>query len=113
MNECQNAGENSAFPQYGLAGDSLRRYIPRYQKQQFVHVLLNSRSQKLRSKIHSNAPASESFFNLQPATLLKKRRWHAYFSVNFAKFFRDNFITEKHLQTGSERRILPFNLFES
>ena len=26
------------------------------------------------------------FFNLQPATLLKKRRRHTYFSVNFAKF---------------------------
>ena len=27
-----------------LAGDTLRRYIPRYQKQQFVHALLNGRS---------------------------------------------------------------------
>ena len=27
-----------------LVGDTLRRDIPRYQKQQFAHVLLNSRS---------------------------------------------------------------------
>ena len=44
------------FLNMNLAGD-----IPRYQKQQFVHVLLNSRSKKLR-KIHSNAPAPESLF---------------------------------------------------
>ena len=46
------------------------------------------------------------FFDLQPATLLKKRRRHTYFSVNFAKFFRNNFITEKLLQIGFERWIL-------
>ena len=46
------------------------------------------------------------FFDLQPATLLKKRRRHTYFSVNFAKFFRRNFITEKLLRIGFERRIL-------
>ena len=49
------------FLNMDLAGDTLRRDIPRYQKQQFVHVLLNSRSKKLR-KIHSNAPAPESLF---------------------------------------------------
>ena len=93
------------FLNMDLAGDTLRRDIPRYQKQQFAHVLLNSRSQKLR-KIHSNALAPESFFNLQSVTLLKKRHRYTYFSVNFAKFFRYNFITEIHLRTGSERRIL-------
>ena len=46
------------------------------------------------------------FFDLQPATLLKKRRRHTYFSVNFAKLFRNNFITEKLLRIGFERRIL-------
>ena len=46
------------------------------------------------------------FFNLQPATLMKKRRRHTYFSVNFAKFFRNNFIMEKLLQISFERRIL-------
>ena len=50
----------------------LHRDITRYQKQHFVHVLLTSHSQKLR-KIHRNAPAPESFFNLQSATLLKKK----------------------------------------
>ena len=49
------------FLNMDLAGDTLRRDIPRYQKQQFVHVLLNSLSKKLR-KIHSNAPAPESLF---------------------------------------------------
>ena len=53
------------FHNMDLAGDTLRRDIPRYQKQQFVHVLLKSRSKRLR-KIHYNAPAPESFF--QPAT---------------------------------------------
>ena len=42
MNGCQNAGENRAFLQYGLAVHILCRDIPRYQKQQFVHVLLNT-----------------------------------------------------------------------
>ena len=38
------------------------------------------------------------FFNkvagLRPATLLKKRLWHRYFPVNFAKFLRTPFLTE-------------------
>ena len=38
------------------------------------------------------------FFNkvagLRPATLLKKRLWHRYFPVNFAKFLRTPFFTE-------------------
>ena len=29
------------FHKVDLAGDTLRRDIPRYQKQQFVHVILN------------------------------------------------------------------------
>ena len=45
-------------------------------------------------------------FNLQPATLLKKRRRHTYFFVNFANFFTSNFVTEKLLRIGFERRIL-------
>ena len=31
---------------------------------------------------------------LRPATLLKKRLWHRYFPVNFAKFLRAPFLTE-------------------
>ena len=31
------------------------------------------------------------FADLRPATLLKKRLWHRYFPVNFAKFFRTPF----------------------
>ena len=34
---------------------------------------------------------------LQAATLLKKRLWHRYFPVNFAKFLRTLFFTE-HFQ---------------
>ena len=45
------------------------------------------------------------FFNkvagLRPATLLKKRLWHRYFPVNFAKFLRTAF-----LQNTSGRLIL-------
>ena len=47
-----------------------------------------------------NAPAPESFFSLQPATLLKKRRRILFFFVNFAKCFRNIFISEKHLREG-------------
>ena len=32
------------FLSLDLAGDTLRKDMPRYQKQQFVHVLLNNRS---------------------------------------------------------------------
>ena len=42
FNECQNVGENCAFHQYGPCRRFLLRDIPRYQKQQLVHVLLNS-----------------------------------------------------------------------
>ena len=52
---------------------SLRKDIPRYQNQQFAHVLLHSRSKK-SSKIHKNAPAPESLFNLQPSTSSEKER---------------------------------------
>ena len=49
------------------------------------------------------------FFNrvvgLRPATLLKKRLWHGYFPVNFAKFLRIPFYIE-HL------RWLFLNLFQ-
>ena len=34
---------------------------------------------------------------LRAATLLKKKLWHRWFSVNFAKFLRKLFLTE-HLQ---------------
>ena len=44
------------------------------------------------------------FFNkvagLRPATLLKERLWHRYFSVNFAKFLR-TFLTENLWTTTS------------
>ena len=69
-----------------LAGDTLRRDIRRYQKQQFVHVLLNSRSYKLR-KIQSNGPAPESFFNLQPATL-KEHSAYIFFR-EFCEIFKE------------------------
>ena len=40
----------------------LRRDIPRYEKQQYAHVLLHSRSEKLSKR------TPESVFNLQPST---------------------------------------------
>ena len=64
----------------------LRNDIPRYQKQQFAHVLVNSRSLKF-CKIHRNAPAPESLFNLQPSPLLKKRCQHIYTSVSLADLY--------------------------
>ena len=46
------------------------------------------------------------FFNkiagLRPATLLKKRLWHRYFPVNFAKFLRTPSSTEHLWTTASE-----------
>ena len=56
------------------------------------------------------------FFNknagLRPATLLKKRLWHRYFPVNFAKFLRTSFS-----QNTSGRLLLPlgdhlFSMYE-
>ena len=50
-------------------------------------------------KIHRKTPVPETFFNkvagLRPATLLKKRLWHRCFPVNFAKFLRTIFLTER------------------
>ena len=37
------------------------------------------------------------FAGVRPATLLKKKIWHWYFPVNFAKFLRTSFLT-KHLR---------------
>ena len=34
-----------------------------------------------------------SFLSLRPATLLKKRLWHSYFPLNFAKSWRTAFFT--------------------
>ena len=44
------------------------------------------------------------FFNkvasLRPATLLKKRLWHMYFPVNFAKFLRTSFTQNTASESG-------------
>ena len=37
----------------------------------------------------------QSLFCMRPATLLKKRLWHRCFPVNFAKFLRTLFLTER------------------
>ena len=90
MNSVKILEKTVHFRNMDLAGVSVRRGIARYQKQQFVHVLLNSCSQKLR-KIYSNEPAPESFFNLQPATPLKKRRRIHFFYREFCEMlFRKN-----------------------
>ena len=44
-------------------------------------------------KIHRKTPVPESLC-LRPATLLAKKFWHRYFSVNFVKFLRAPFYTE-------------------
>ena len=82
------------FLNMDLAGDTLRRDIPRYQKQQFVHVLLKSRSKRLR-KIHYNAPAPESFF--QPATcnFIEKETSAYIFFREFCEIFQEQLYNRK------------------
>ena len=41
------------------------------------------------------------FYVKGPATLLKKRLWHRYFPLNFAKFLRTRFLTEDLCATAS------------
>ena len=59
----------------------------------------------------------ESFFNkvaaLRPATLLKRRLWHRYFSVNFPKFLRTPFFTEHLWTTASEEFAFFGNVYSS
>ena len=40
------------------------------------------------SNIYRKTPVLEPHFNIEPATLLKKRPWHRRFPVNFAKSSR-------------------------
>ena len=44
---------------------------------------------------------------LRPVTLLKKRLWHRYFPVNFAKFLRAPFLTEPVWATASVCNVFP------
>ena len=44
------------------------------------------------------------FLKIRPATLLKKRLWHSYYPVNFAKFLRTPF------QNTSGRLLLTFQI---
>ena len=50
------------------------------------------------------------FFNkvagLGPATLLKKRLWHRYFSVNYAKFSRTPSLQKHLLVTASLKKVI-------
>ena len=39
--------------------------------------------------------------DLRPATLLKKRLWHRFFPVDFAKFQENTFFAEHFLATAS------------
>ena len=44
-------------------------------------------------KIHRKTPVPESLFSdPRPPTLLKKRLWHSFFPVKFAKFLRTPFL---------------------
>ena len=85
--------------------DTLRRDIPRYRSNSlymFYWIAVRIRYAKFTvMHLYRNL-----FFNLLPATSLKKRRRHTYFSLNFAKFFRSNFITEKLQRIGFEGTIL-------
>ena len=71
-----------------------------FEKQSPGGILLKRCFQKFR-KIHRKTPVPEPLFDkvaiLRPAPLLKKRRWHRCFPMNFAKFFRALFLTE-HFQ---------------
>ena len=50
---------------------------------------------KVFLEISENSPENTcAKVKARPATLSKKRLWHRYFSVNFAKFLRAPFFTE-------------------
>ena len=55
------------------------------------------------------------FFNtvayLSPATLLKKRLWHRYFPVNFAKFLRTPFLKNTSGRLLRSKRFVPSEEF--
>ena len=84
MNECQNAVENCVFSQQGISK-------------------ISEAAVCTCSEMHRRTPAPGSLFNLQPATVLKRRRRHIYFPADFAKFS----IFKKHfLRTGFGRMTL-------
>ena len=90
-----------------LAGDiSLRMDTRRYQKQQFAHILLHSRSKKF-SKIHRNAPGPESLLYLQTPTSLEKRRRDIYFLLVLW-----NFLGTRLLQKTSCELVLKVEYYE-
>ena len=71
------------------SGKSLEAVVQRcYVKKVFLEILQNS---------EENTCARASFLivsGLRPSTLLKKRLWHKYFPVTFAKFLRTPFLNE-------------------
>ena len=69
-------------------------------KKVFLKISQNSQ-QNTYARIYSFNKVT----GLRPATLLKKRRWHRCFPVNFAKFLRTFF-----LQTTSGRLLLKGHL---
>ena len=75
-----------------------------YKKQSFEGVLRHFAKftgKHLCQSLHFNKAAG-----LRPATLLKKRLWHRYFSVNFEKFLRAPF-----LQNTSGQLLLLLHYF--
>ena len=58
----------------------------------YFKILQNS-----QEKICARVSFLNKVVGVRPATLLKKRFWHRYFLVNFAKFLRTRFVT-KHLR---------------
>ena len=57
---------------------------------------------KLTGKHQCQTLFFDKVAGLRLATLLKKRLWHGYFPVNFAKFLRTPFFTEIYLQKCEE-----------
>ena len=78
----------SWYPQFKPKKQSSRGVLPK-SSQNFL---------KKFSKFAGKHVSQSLFFNnvagLRPATLLKKRLWHRWFSVNFAKFLRTTFFIE-------------------
>ena len=77
-------------------GQSISAIPSRLQSRIFLlfRVVMRSRTFLLLRSSHQEVLCEKGF---RPATLLKKRRWHRCFPVNFVKFLRASFLTE-HLR---------------
>ena len=60
-------------------------YLVCYLKKEPTEVLYKTRCSEKFGKVHRKTTVSDAFLN-KVTGLLKKRLWHSYFSMNFAKF---------------------------